>query len=393
MKVILDVSAANPTYRTGASRFTWDLIESMIRRLDQVGAVVVLACSRENVEFYRGISKGWPVELVLIRRKSEAKIRYSLACSIAFMLRSPAIYILLMKAFFFRSHQKLRKIGANAIFTPTCVFNVFLDCPVRLVCIHDMQHEVNPDNFTLATRVARWAPYRAALLHATKVQASSKAMMQELEDIAGTFLTRNLIYIPEFYSKEKFPRMAVAHEWTEKEEKILFYPAQAWPHKNHLFLIRALGEAQAKLNVRFRLVLCGKDFGNIETFRAAAGEANLALDHRGVVTDDELLRCYSTCWAVVLPTRYESSSLPAIEAFAVGALVVASDIPPLREFAENAPTILFTDDDVASFVAAIQRALANEASLRTAMEGGFSAFENTYELENITKGYARELLA
>ncbi len=142
------------------------------------------------------------------------------------------------------------------------------------------------------------------------------------------------MYIPEFYNKGKFPRAPMGRQWTE-DERFLFYPAQAWPHKNHLFLIHALGEAQKKLNVSFRLVLCGKDFGKLDTFLAAAGAAKLALDHLGVVTDQELLSSYSSCWAVVLPTRYESSSLPAIEAFAVGALVIASDIPPLREFSER----------------------------------------------------------
>jgi glycosyltransferase involved in cell wall biosynthesis len=256
-----------------------------------------------------------------------------------------------------------------------------------------MQHEVNPGNFSLATRVARWAPYRAALLHATKVQASSKAMMRELELVAGALLTRNLLYIPEFYSKEKFPRAVMTREWSEDVEKVLFYPAQAWAHKNHLFLIRALGEAQKKLNVRFRLVLCGKDFGKLDSFRAAAAEARLALDHRGVVSDDELLECYRSCWAVVLPTRYESSSLPAIEAFAVGALIIASDIPPLREFSDTVPVVLFADDDVVSFVEAIQYALANEASLRKTMDGAFLAFERAYEIENVTKVYTDELLA
>ncbi len=353
----------------------------------------MLACSRENLEFYRSLSKGWPVELVLVRKKSEAKMRYALACLIAFALRSPTAYICLMKVLFFGSHQALRRFGANAIFTPTCVFNVFLDCPVRFTCIHDMQHEVNPQNFSLVRRVVRWAPYRAALLHASKVQVSSKAMMRELAGVAGPYLTRNLVYIPEFYSKGKFPRAAANRSWPDQAEKVLFYPAQAWPHKNHVFLIRALGAAQKKLNVRFRLELCGKDFGRMDTFREAAAEADLPLDYLGVVSDERLLDCYTSCWAVVLPTRYESSSLPAIEAFAVGALVIASDIPPLREFSETAPIVLFADDDVDSFVGAVEYALANERVLRSATDDAFVAFERGYEIDNIAKAYTDYFLA
>lgn len=393
MKVILDVSAANPGYKAGVSRFTCDLIEAVIRRLSEAGAGVVLACSSENLEFYRGISAGWSVELALVRRRSEARVRYALACVAAFALRSPAIYIFLMRVLFFRSHQALRRFGASAIFSPTCVFNVFLDCPVRLVCIHDMQHEVNPDLFPLIVRIARWAPYRAALLHASRVQASSRAMMRELQDVAGTVLTKNLIYIPEFYSKEKFPRAAAARCRAERNERVLFYPAQAWPHKNHFFLIRALGAAQQKLNVRFKLELCGRDFGNLDRFRKAAEEADLLLEHFGVVSQERLLDCYSSCWAVVLPTRYESSSFPAIEAFAVGALVIAADIPSIREFAEATAIVLFADYDTDSFIDAIQHALANEHILRKAMDSAFVAFERAYEIENVAKVYTDYLLA
>ncbi len=68
---------------------------------------------------------------------------------------------------------------------------------------------------------------------------------------------------------------------------------------------------------------------------AAAGREGWAV-HLGYVTPGELASLYAAAELVALPSFYEGFGLPAIEALAAGAPLVASDLPVLREVAGDA---------------------------------------------------------
>ena len=46
-------------------------------------------------------------------------------------------------------------------------------------------------------------------------------------------------------------------------KKFFFYPAQYWPHKNHIYLVDGLEVALKELKFEISAVFCGSDKGNL----------------------------------------------------------------------------------------------------------------------------------
>lgn len=102
--------------------------------------------------------------------------------------------------------------------------------------------------------------------------------------------------------------------------KYLLYPAQFWPHKNHIAAIDALGLIDAD----FKLVFTGSDKGNQKYIEAYVHENSLTdrVIFAGFVTVPELIGLYENAFATVVPTFMPACSLPVFEAGACGCPVI-----------------------------------------------------------------------
>ena len=98
----------------------------------------------------------------------------------------------------------------------------------------------------------------------------------------------------------------------------------------------------------------------------------------GFVTDEELAGLLKHSLATVVPSLMEGFGLPVIEAFAQNSLVIASDIPSLREVAKDAALFVdpFNIDDISAKMQTVASADPEEfESLRKkglAIARGFS---------------------
>jgi alpha-1,3-rhamnosyl/mannosyltransferase len=112
------------------------------------------------------------------------------------------------------------------------------------------------------------------------------------------------------------------------------------------------------------LVLCGGWGWNAEEIRTQIEEAAREgwVVHLGYVTAGELAALYAAAELVALPSFYEGFGLPAIEALAAGAPLVASDLPVLREVAGDAA--LYAPPDRPDLWAERIDALLADANLR-----------------------------
>ena len=135
------------------------------------------------------------------------------------------------------------------------------------------------------------------------------------------------------------------------EPGYLFYPAQFWPHKNHITLLAALALLKQQ-GVTERLVLCGSDRGGREQIEKAIASYGLAgqISIIGFVESAELGALYRGADALAMPSYFGPTNLPPLEAWAVGTPVI---YPEAFKIQAGDAALLFDYDDPRSLADAI----------------------------------------
>lgn len=112
----------------------------------------------------------------------------------------------------------------------------------------------------------------------------------------------------------------------------VLYPAQFWPHKNHINLLLAISDLKRK-GAAISLVLVGSDKGNrqfVADFAAREGIAEL-VNFPGFVERADLIGLYHHALALTYVSWCGPENLPPLEAFALGCPVIATRIPGAEE--------------------------------------------------------------
>jgi len=116
-------------------------------------------------------------------------------------------------------------------------------------------------------------------------------------------------------------------------ENYLFYPAQFWPHKNHVNLLLAVKFLRDKYDIVFPVVFVGSDKGNQSYIRQMVAELDLSeqVHFLGFVPQEDLILLYRNAFALTFVTFFGPDNLPPLEAFALCCPVVASEVSGVRE--------------------------------------------------------------
>jgi glycosyltransferase involved in cell wall biosynthesis len=113
----------------------------------------------------------------------------------------------------------------------------------------------------------------------------------------------------------------------------LFYPAQLWPHKNHILLLWMLRDLKERHGQDLQLVLTGSDRKNLPFLTEKIVE--LGLEDQvilgGFVSQPDLVPLYQRAAALVFPSLFGPENFPPLEAFALGCPVVAGRIAGAEE--------------------------------------------------------------
>ena len=241
-----------------------------------------------------------------------------------------------------RLRRELGLERLDAIHFPLSVMLPLVSSPPAATTILDLQHEFLPENFS------RWElAYRRRLYGAS---ARRSRIVIAISEHARETLVERLSLEPE--------RVRTIHLGVDLErfspadvprEPFLFYPANAWPHKNHERLFEAVALLRRE-HRDLRLVLTG-DHDDVPDF----------VDARGRVSQKELVELYRRASALVFPSQYEGFGQPVLEALACTCPVACSDLPPLREVAGDA-AVYFDPLDPESIAAATLEAIARGGS-------------------------------
>jgi glycosyltransferase involved in cell wall biosynthesis len=124
------------------------------------------------------------------------------------------------------------------------------------------------------------------------------------------------------------------------------------PQKNHAAIVRAVARMQRP--VKLHIVGRGPE-AHVLRGLAEALAVDLRLDGEWQ-SDEQILAAYRRASVVVSASRFEGFGVTPLEAAALGLPVVATDIPPHRQFSSGIATLVPLDNDVA-MAAAIGAAL------------------------------------
>ena len=168
----------------------------------------------------------------------------------------------------------------------------------------------------------------------------------------------------------------------------LFYPAQLWPHKNHIYLFEALVRLRQDHGLSPTLVLSGGDKGNGAFLREQARLLGVAEQVRflGFVDDQEIPALYDGASALVMPTYFGPTNLPPVEAALIGCPVIYSDQPSFRQ--QMGDAALYCDLNSPGHMASLLRDLLTDAELREKLRANgrtlsrqFSEEDYSYQLQ------------
>lgn len=136
----------------------------------------------------------------------------------------------------------------------------------------------------------------------------------------------------------------------------LLYPAQFWPHKNHVTLLLAAKMLKEIHGLDFSLIFTGSDYGNRAYIEKKALELGLGnqLHILGFVPIEDLHALYRNALALTFPTYFGPDNLPPLEAFALGCPVIASRVSGAEEQLGDA-ALLFDPANKDELAEAIKR--------------------------------------
>jgi glycosyltransferase involved in cell wall biosynthesis len=234
--------------------------------------------------------------------------------------------------------------------------------------LHDLQENYFPENFPWWQRVWRHQVYAQLSARARRVICESQYVKTDIVRLFGTPAERIAVItappLRQLVTDEPDERLQAVRARLQLPDKFLFYPAQFWPHKNHLRLIEAFREVAAEVP-DLSLVLTGKKRDEYDAVMSAVSKFGLSgkVFHLGYVEQDDLQPIYKLATALVMPSLFESVSIPVYEAFQAGIPVAASNILAIPEQVGDAG-LLFDPNSVASIKQAILRIATDPAAAR-----------------------------
>jgi len=262
-----------------------------------------------------------------------------------------------------------------------------------IVTIHDFQQKYYPEFFTLKERIIRDIEYRTGK-KANLVICESEYVKNDIMKFLRIPESRVKIIptLPPTYLLNieiKRQRLKEIKDKYGLPNSYLFYPAQFWYHKNHIKLLESLAFIKERDKEVIPLVLVGSKKNNFDNVMNKIKELRLENEVRylGYAPNEDMPYLYNLSTALVMPTLFESVSMPIWEAFYLGVPVVSSNVCALPEQVEDAG-LLFDPDDIEDMAEKIYRIWIDENLRKMLIQKGYERVKNM-TLENYAKQWEK----
>lgn len=260
----------------------------------------------------------------------------------------------------------------DVLIAPTFSLALLRSTKPFVYTLHDLQELHYPANFLWTQRAFRRRVYSRLSERAAGIICESEYVKSDIVRLLGVADDKvSVIAAPplgqpagEFTDAQ----LAQVRDRLGLQGRFFFYPAQFWPHKNHLRLIEAFRRVlSAEPNLK--LVLTGKprdEYCNVMQAVRRAGLERSVL-YLGYIEQADLQAIYHLATALVMPSLFESVSIPVYEAFQAGTPVLASDLLAIPEQVGTAG--LLFDPLSTESIAARMLEIAGDAELARALGG------------------------
>ena len=257
----------------------------------------------------------------------------------------------LIKAPLFESVNKEAYEDIDLFFSPRVIlYTQFFASKPFILTLHDIQEAYYPEYFSFQLRIMRFIVNRFLCKNAKKIICESNYVRQDIEKHLKINKDK-IIVIP---APPPIQLLNIIIDEKEKSiikgkynlpDNYIFYPASFWPHKNHIKLIEAFNLV-LKRNKNIYLVLSGAKQNNYLNVINHINKMNL--DKRiiliGYIDYKDLPYLFSMSQVMVMPSLFESISIPIYEAFALKVPVCASNVVAIPEQVGDAG-VLFNPND------------------------------------------------
>ena len=225
--------------------------------------------------------------------------------------------------------------------------------------LHDVQEYHHPEYFSRPQRVWRYQLQSALSDRAARIVCEASHVREDIIRIFKVPRDNIDVVVAPPLARLRTPMAPSDLEEVRTRlklpERFVFFPAQFWRHKNHLRLIEAFklvvsSEPDLKLvltgnkkkpvwdpNSPWHMANCvrrrrdtGDEYEAVMSRIASAGLERSVM-HLGYVEQRDLQAIYQLALALVMPSLYESVSIPIFEAFQLGTPVVAANVLSLPD--------------------------------------------------------------
>ncbi|MAZ61423.1 MAG: mannosyltransferase [Candidatus Marinimicrobia bacterium] len=141
-----------------------------------------------------------------------------------------------------------------------------------------------------------------------------------------------LKFLPNIRINKSETTVMIKEKYKLKNDYI-FYPANFWAHKNHMYILRTIKILRDEKNIDIDVIFSGSREGNLEYILDKAKELKIddLIHYIGFVPNEEIPNLYKQSLSLVMPTYLGPTNIPPLEAFAYETPVCYSDLPYFRE--------------------------------------------------------------
>ena len=189
-----------------------------------------------------------------------------------------------------------------------------------------------------------------------------------------------LKYLPNIRTIKDSQNINIKKKYNIKNDYI-FYPAQFWPHKNHVYILKAI-KILKEDNKEIDVIFSGSNKGNLDYILEVA--IDYGVDHLvhciGFASNEEMPDLYRQSLSLVMPTYLGPTNIPPLEAFAYETPVCYSNMHCFREQVDGA--VFFLDlNNPNSLVKCLHRIMFDKVEVEKRKLAGKEILNNWNEYD------------